>query len=577
MHQELERIGKKIKNVVVFTGTSLYGGICHMRLMNQSRHAVRISEKLLLDMVRKSKDTEIGKKFHFNEIRTIKDYQKKVPYTTFDDYSDYVERMVETGEQGLITADEIVYFADTSGTVSLLKKIPVSKSSFIPYVHGACSVYWLIRKEMKRRGFSVLGARGLNPVDTSSWPTKGGIRHGYISSYCFGTAQWVLSSLVCFPDELFTADDEVDSRYLKALFALAEKDLTYLWVIFMSAITDMMVFMTDNYKMLTRDIARGKIDPSVRMPAAFRRKIESKLRPDPKRAKELRAIFEHPEKGPIIPRIWQKMSVIVAIGSGEFTPYVNKMRTLTGPDIAYCYEFFAASESMIGSVTQVNDDRYLLIPDGGFYEFLPVLEDGTTDEKHPLTIREVREGEHYELVITNLSGLYRYRIKDVVRVAGFQGQSPYLQFAYRKQQVINIAGAHVTTEQIQAVIKELEERIGSRLADYSLYEDVESVPARIVFFMEPEEDWMPNTVAEIPQILDKLLTKYNSDFGHLMEWDEISPTFVRVLPKGTYRRYREERIAKGTPANQLKNVRIISKPEQLEFFTRSSEWKSTVQ
>ena len=67
-------------------------------LFIQSRHAVRISEKLLLNMVRKSKDTEIGKKFHFDEVRTIKDYQKKVPYTTFDDYSDYVERMVETGE-----------------------------------------------------------------------------------------------------------------------------------------------------------------------------------------------------------------------------------------------------------------------------------------------------------------------------------------------------------------------------------------------------------------------------------------------------------------------------------------------
>ena len=34
---------------------------------------------------------------------------------------------------------------------------------------------------------------------------------------------------------------------------------------------------------------------------------------------------------------------------------------------------------------------------------------------------EATIGRDYELVITNLGGLYRYRIGDVVRVAGFHG------------------------------------------------------------------------------------------------------------------------------------------------------------
>ncbi len=574
MRQGFEEIRKKVMNPVLFNAAAVYGGIMLKRHLLQGRTAARISEKLLLRMVRESRDTEIGKKFHFREIHSVKDYQKTVPYTTFDDYREYVDRTVEKGEQNLMTAQRIVYFADTSGTVSLLKKIPVSKQFFVPCRRSGCALYWMIRKEMKRRGFSTLSARGLNLVDMASWKTNGGIRHGYISSYAFGKAKGLLASLVCFPKELFDAGDEVDSRYLKVLFALADRDLTYLWAVFISALTDTMAFMEDNYRMLTRDIARGKIDPSIKMPAAFRRRMEKQLRPDPKRAKELRAIFEHPEKGPIVPRIWKRMSVIMAIGSGEFAPYVARMREYTGPEIAYCHEIFAASEALIGNVTQVNDDRYLLIPDGGFYEFLPVDWDGTSDTEHPLTMRELKEGEHYELVITNLSGLYRYRIKDVVRVAGFHGQTPYLQFAYRKQQVINIAGVHITTEQIRTVIKGLEERLGTPVADYSLYEDATSVPARIVFFLEPEgEEWSPKTISEIPRIIDEMLVGVNPDFGHLMDWDEISPSYVRMLPIGTYRRYREEKIASGVPVNQIKAVRLIKKPEELEFFTRAAGWK----
>ncbi|MGX8703035.1 MAG: hypothetical protein ACSW8H_01125, partial [bacterium] len=72
---------------------------------------------------------------------------------------------------------------------------------------------------------------------------------------------------------------------------------------------------------------------------------------------------------------------------------------------------------------------------------------------------------------------------------------------------------------------------------------------------------------------DEMLVGVNPDFGHLMDWDEISPSYVRMLPIGTYRRYREEKIASGVPVNQIKAVRLIKKPEELEFFTRAAGWK----
>ena len=574
MHRESVGIVDNALNAAVFNGMAAVGGLYRKKLIAQSRHADRVSKKLLMRMVRKNQNTEVGKKYHFRDIHSVKDYQKKVPLTTFDDYEEYVDRLAKNGEQGLMTTDKIVYFADTSGTISVYKKIPVSKRFFMPTLLSGCVLYWLIRKEMRRRGFGSSSAWGLNMVETPSWETPSGIRHGYISSYAIGKANVLLSKMSCFPEELFNPGEGVDARYIKVLFALAERDLTYMWAVFISTLTDLMAFIVENHKMLIRDLARGKIDPSVEIPADIRLRMEKKLRPNPKRAKELRDEFEHPERGPIIPRIWKRMSVIVAVGSGEFFPYVEKMRSYIGPDIAFCHEFLGASEALFGTVTAVNDDRYLFVPDGSFLEFLPLNEEGEGDVRHPLTLKKLREGENYEIVLTNLSGLYRYCIKDVFRVAGFSGEAPYLQFAYRKQQMLNIAGAHVNTEQVRSAIKGLETSLNIHIADYTLYEDVEFIPSRVVLFLEPdaEEEWSPKTVAAIPQLLDKLLKEYNEDFRYLMGLDEISPSFVRVLPKGTYRKYREEQIAKGVPINQIKTVRVIQKPQQLDFFCREASW-----
>ena len=55
---------------------------------------------------------------------------------------------------------------------------------------------------------------------------------------------------------------------------------------------------------------------------------------------------------------------------------------------------------------QVSPRRYLLCPRSMFCEFLPeaCLE---AELPQPLLIGEVEEGQSYELVVTNASGLYR--------------------------------------------------------------------------------------------------------------------------------------------------------------------------
>ena len=121
---------RKITNYTVLNLASVYGGYCRKKQLKDSQRIDSISEKQLLDFVHKNKNTVYGQKYGFDHIHTIQDYQDQVPFTTYDDYRDYVNRIAENGEQNVLTADKVVFFAKTSGTSGEMKRIPVVKKSY---------------------------------------------------------------------------------------------------------------------------------------------------------------------------------------------------------------------------------------------------------------------------------------------------------------------------------------------------------------------------------------------------------------------------------------------------------------
>ena len=70
-----------------------------------------------------------------------------------------------------------------------------------------------------------------------------------------------------------------------------------------------------------------------------------------------------------------------------------------------------------------------------FFEFLP-LDGGDT-----LLADELAPGQLYELVVTTLGGLCRYRIGDVVEFVKYhEGHAPVVRFCYRAGQVLQRPG-----------------------------------------------------------------------------------------------------------------------------------------
>lgn len=87
---------------------------------------------------------------------------------------------------------------------------------------------------------------------------------------------------------------------------------------------------------------------------------------------------------------------------------------------------------------------------------------------------EVKVGGLYELVVTTLSGLYRYRIGDVVRVVRFHNSCPVIEFQYRQGQILNMRSEKTTeTMMYEALTKVLRgTRKRPHLVDYTCAESI---------------------------------------------------------------------------------------------------------
>lgn len=531
-----------------------------------SMTATTYSEELLMKLISESKDSEYGRKYNFGEIKSIEDYKKMVPITTYDDYAPYIERMVKNGEENLLTSRKVVHFAQSSGSVGVPKKIPVVQEVIDLYSEvGASRSFAIAGKYLEKRGKKFPYHKCLNLVEIIERHTELGVTKGAISSVALRHVRPFLKYFMTTPLEVVYPKEEMDKKYLKLLFALSYENLSFIAGAFTTALVDLMVYLTNNWEMLVEDIRTGTINPEIALSQELRATLEKKLKANPKRADKLRAEFEKGFDTPIIPRIWPKVAWIGGIGTGSFAPYTENLKKYTGQDMPHDNLLYASSESIFACCLELNRPAFLMIPQSGFYEFVPAEDDEITKTYN---INELEMGKDYEIILTNLSGFYRYRIYDVVRVLGYYGESPLVQFVYRKNQVVNLAGEKTNTEALAAAIKNFSKEVGTAVVDYSILPDTTTDLARYIFVIETEKELPTSKEDEYARIMEEKLGDANPAFKYAVLSGELDHSKLVLLQSQTYVLWRELQIMKGTSPNQVKPVRVIDTPMKEKFFMK---------
>ena len=527
-----------------------------------TENAMPTQEETLLNIMERNKDTEIGKKYGFADIKTIADFQKKVPISTFESYIPLIERTMN-GEETVITGDKILRYCESSGSAGKPKIQPkTTRDVWNMYLLGFVGTLGCISAYFKENGRKKMPTqKGPLLMSLNGHKLPNGKMSNGAGQLPFQYIKPILNIFITTPKDILFPEDEpnTDILYFQLLTSLTERNITYLGSMVITMLTQMFEYLEDNWEMLVDDIEKGTLNSSVRCPQSLRKKYGHR-RPNPKRAKELREIFSQGfDKEPIALKIWPKLLYGYGMTGSTLMVYAEKLKRYVG-DLPMHNMGYAASEGFMAMCVDMNVQDYVLLPRSLIYEFIPVDE---PDIEVPLTLDKLEIGKDYEIIITNFSGLYRYRIMDIVRCTGDYNNSKKIQFLYRSNMGLNVANEKTTTDMLDIAAQKIEEHFGIKLESYSYYGDTSDREAKYMLLLETNADFNPD---EISEYLDKIMAEINSKYGKYRSWGMIGMPEIKRLKNGAYARYKAELVKNGRIINQIKPVTVINTPEKKEFF-----------
>lgn len=548
---------------------SLWGKVMGKYVFKQfngfTSHAMETQEATLRNIMERNKDCELGKKYGFADIHSIKEFQDKVPLSTFEDYAPLIDRMIDNNEENIITGDKVFRYCASSGSVGKPKLQPKTfKDLWNMYCCGfvgtpGCAVLYY-----EKQGKKFPGYMGPLLMSLNGHKLKNGVMCNGAGQVPFQFVKPILNAFITTPKDILYPEDEEGTNipYFQLRFCLCNKKVTYLGSMVVTLLTQMFEYLEENWEMICHDIETGTIDPSVKCPESLRNKY-GHMKPQPKRAAELRAIFSGGfDKEPVAYKIWPNLMFGYGMISSTLSIYAEKLKRYVG-DLPMHNMGYAASEGFMAMPVELNASDYVLLPRSLIYEFIPV--DGDENAR-PLTLDQLEVGKDYEIIITNFSGLYRYRIMDIVRCTGEYNQSKKIEFLYRSNMGLNVANEKTSTQMLDWVAGELQKKYGVEFEGFSYYPDTDGHLARYVLMIECDAPILREKKEEAEAEMNELFKKANEKYEKYISWGMITTPKIYILKKDTYADYRKMLVEQGRILNQIKPVTVINTPEKKEFF-----------
>lgn len=162
----------------------------------------------------------------------------------------------------------------------------------------------------------------------------------------------------------------------------------------------------------------------------------------------------------------------------------------------------------------------------------------------------------------SISGLYRYRVGDVLRVAGFKNNAPQFNFICRKNVVLSIDSDKTDEVELQNATKNALSHLipfNAHVIEYTSYADTTTIPGHYVLFWEVNVNGstpVPPSIFE-----DCCLTieeSFNSVYRQGRASDKsIGPLEIRIVEVGTFDKLMDYAISLGASINQYKTPRCV--------------------
>jgi len=387
-----------------------FAGYIYKQVRKGMEHAVEDQQATFTHLIKTAAKTEFGKEHGFENIKTYEDFVRQVPIRDYEAFKIYIERIKE-GKHNVLWKGQPIYFAKTSGTTSGVKYIPITKDSIPNHINTARNALLCYMAETGNTKFAdgklifLSGSPELERV--------GGIPTGR------------LSGIVNHHVPKYLRSNQLPSYETNCIEEWEEK-------------LDKIVEETIHQNMT---LISG-IPPWMQM--YFDRLTE--------------------KSGKKISELFPDFSVMVQ-GGVNFEPYKAKLYESIGKKID-CIELFPASEGFFAFQDSQHAEGLLLNTNSGiFFEFVPAAEIFNENPTR-LSLKDVKVGENYALIINNNAGLWGYNIGDTVK---FVSTNPYrLIVSGRTKHFISAFGEHVIGEEVEAALLKAAEEEKVQVTEFTV-------------------------------------------------------------------------------------------------------------
>jgi len=413
--------------------------------------------EVLQDLVTHAQHTEIGRKYGFDQLFTIRKFKQAVPIHEYEDLKPFIERLM-LGEQYLLWNTPVYWFAKSSGTTSEKSKfIPITDESLRNcHYQGAKDVLTLYYNRypdsdlLTGKGLVIGGSHQINALNED-------IFYGDLSAVLLqNTPFW--SNWLRTPELSIALMDEWESKIEQLAQNTIHEDVTSL-----SGVPTWTLVLIKRILEIT-----GKAT---------------------------------------LHDVWPRLEMYLH-GGISFAPYKKQFEKLIGREIHYL-NMYNASEGFFAAQNGLSDDMLLFLQHGIFYEFMPIEEYGKPNAR-TIGLKEVEMGKNYALVISTNGGLWRYLVGDTI---AFTSLSPFkIRVTGRVKHFINAFGEEVIVDNTDQAIAIAASKTGAAVKDYT---------AAPVYFTENTNgahEWIiefekePVDLKQFTTILDTTLKTLNSDY-----------------------------------------------------------------
>jgi len=438
--------------------------------------AVEDQESIFKSLIKSAKNTEFGKDHDFANILTYDDYKQRVPVRDYEEIKPYINKIKE-GKQNILWGGKPLYFAKTSGTTSGVKYIPISKDSISNHIDSARNALLCYIAETGNTAFT----RG-KMIFLSGSPVLdrvGGVPTGRLSGIVNHHVPKYLRSNQ-LPDYETNCIEDWETKLDKIVDLTINEDMTLI-----SGIPPWMQMYFDRL---------------------------------------------HQRSGKKIADLFPNFSVMV-YGGVNFEPYRAKLFDSIGKKID-SVETFPASEGFIAFQDSQQAEGLLLNTNSGiFFEFIPAAE-MFNENPARISLRDVKVGENYALIINNNAGLWAYNIGDTVK---FVSTNPYrLVVSGRIKHYISAFGEHVIGEEVEHALMKAANEDHIKIIEFTVAPMVQQGQGKSYHEWFIEFENLPDNMEQFMEKVDHNLRNKNVYYDDLISGNILQRLKITPIRKNGF-------------------------------------------